>query len=338
MCLSAPACNLKNQIRKQTNFKLISRPRDAIMSAKTDFLHFFVTGLNMKYFDETDLRKTIPTRERDCHKGTFGYTALIGGSTRYSGAIRLAYLANAAMRSGAGVVKVAAPCGIVGAISAHILESTIFPLSEKIEGNDHLIRFVQSEIDELIGNVKTVTVGMGIGLGSDTEKLLEYLLANYRGQLIIDADALTILSGMDKALLRSSYKKPVLTPHMGEFSRLLGVNNPAQRIENARNYARDTNTILLLKGPTTVITDGAETILVEAGCPGMATAGSGDVLSGILSALCAYCTDTLSAVAASAYINGKAGEAAQKEVGPTSLIASDTVSKIPEILYEGYPL
>ena len=289
----------------------------------------------MKYFDETDLRNTIPVRERDCHKGTFGYTALVGGSTRYSGAIRLAYLANTAMRSGAGVVKVAAPCGICSTIAAHVLESTIFPLSETVEGNDHLIRFVEEEIDELTRNVKTVTIGMGIGLKSDTEKLLRYLLASFKGQLIIDADALTILSGMDRELLRCSYKKPVLTPHMGEFSRLCGKSIEQIRscaAASAKEYAKDTGTILLLKGPTTIVTDGVETILVEAGCPGMATAGSGDVLSGILSALLAYCPDALMATAAGAFINGKAGEAAEKEVGPVSLIASDTISKIPGIL------
>lgn len=289
----------------------------------------------MKNFDETDLRNTIPVRERDCHKGTFGYTALIGGSTRYSGAIRLACLANAAMRSGAGVVKVAAPCGICSTIASHILESTIFPLSETVEGNDHLIRFVEGEIDELIKNVKTVTIGMGIGLKSDTEKLLQYLLTNCRAQLIIDADALTILSGMEKELLRRSYKRPVLTPHMGEFSRLCGRSVSeisSDAVSFAKEYAKDTGTILLLKGPNTIVTDGDEVILVKAGCPGMATAGSGDVLSGILSALLAYCPDALMAAAAGAYINGKAGEAAEKEVGPVSLIASDTISKIPEVL------
>ena len=140
-----------------------------------------------KLVERSDVNEWIPERKNFSNKGTYGYTALIGGSKRYSGAIRLAYLAAVAMRSGAGVVKVALPDSLYHDVTSHVLESTIFPLSDE----DSNIRFVEEEIKELTSNVKTVAFGMGIGVSKETERVLLYLLENYKGKLIIDADGLT---------------------------------------------------------------------------------------------------------------------------------------------------
>ena len=136
-----------------------------------------------KLIEASDTAGFLGERKNLSNKGTYGYTALIGGSTRYSGAIRLAYLANAAMRSGAGVVKIAVPVSIVHDVSPHILESTIFPLTDRKVmstnpgAGEVQVAYVPAEIDELISNVKTVAFGMGTGTGEGPKAILDHLLA-----------------------------------------------------------------------------------------------------------------------------------------------------------------
>jgi len=280
-----------------------------------------------------DFSEYFNTRKNFSNKGTYGYTVIIGGSKKYSGALRLACMANAAMRSGAGVVKVGLPNSLYHDLIPLILESTIFPLSD----NDGEIAFNESELKELVSNVKTVAFGMGIGLNSEISKCLEYLLGNYTGIMIVDADGLNLLSKFDREMIRHSKCKLVLTPHIKEFERLTGATKDeilVNPIKMAETYALDTGAIVLLKGPSTIITDGVRTYITDAGCSGMATAGSGDVLSGILSAVCSYIPDIPLAVAAGAYINGKAGELAQKKTNSVSMTAGDTVSCIADIISE----
>ena len=345
--------------------------------------------------EKSDIEPLFTPRRNYSNKGTYGYTALIGGSKRYSGAIRLAAMAHsaiqhaedisadneetaeitamagAAMRSGAGVVKIAVADSLCPVVAPAILESTLFPLSD--DGGN--IRFVESEIAELISNVKTVAFGMGIGVTEETAKILDYLLENYTGRLIVDADGLTLLSKLSTEKIRNAKPELVLTPHIREFSRLLagwtgdtaemtkdhdGISTDindilSTPIEYAQKYARAHKVVLLLKGPSTIITNGDITYITDAGCAGMATAGSGDVLSGILAAVCAYLPDVILefkknsvikkdiagsvdpdaltlAVAAGAYINGKAGEAAQEKTNSISMVASDTVACITEVI------
>ncbi len=326
-----------------------------------------------KLIEAEDVALILGKRDNYSNKGTYGYMALIGGSTRYSGAIRLAYLANAAMRSGAGVVKVALPVSLVHDVAPHILESTIFPLAEtgvmstRTEaGNDacnkacneecsepvktlrddhHMagaeVSYVKEEIDELIANVKTVAFGMGIGTGEGAGLILRHLLSGFSGTLIVDADGLTLLSGMDPETVKNRSCSLVLTPHIKEFSRLTDKAIPdilEDPVGCAGAYAAKTGAVVLLKGPATIVTDGKSIYFTDRGCPGMATAGSGDVLSGILAAVCAYAggtsvtQDPCPGVAAAAYINGAAGERASERFGDISMIASDTVAAIPEVI------
>ena len=280
--------------------------------------------------EEKDAAGFFGARPNFSNKGTYGYTALIGGSKRYSGAVRLAAMANAAMRAGAGVVKVALPGTLYHDLLPLILESTVFPLSD----SDGEAVYNEKELAELVSNVKTVAFGMGIGVSEETAKILKYLLENYKGRLIIDADGLTLLSKMERKELKNTEAQVVLTPHLKEFERLTGktiaeiLDAP---VETAVKYALETGAVVLLKGPSTIITDGKVTYITDAGCAGMATAGSGDVLSGILSAVCAN-GELVRAVAVGAYINGKAGELAQEKYGAISMVASDTVGCIPQVL------
>ncbi|MCR5399939.1 MAG: NAD(P)H-hydrate dehydratase [Lachnospiraceae bacterium] len=281
--------------------------------------------------ESSDVRDSIPVRKNLSNKGTYGYSALIGGSVRYTGAIRLASMANAAMRSGAGVVKIGLPGSLIHDVIPHILESTIFPMSDK----DGEFVYSEEELADITRNVKTVAFGMGIGISDDTSKMLEYLLKNYKGRLIVDADGLTMLSRMDKRLVEEANCDLVLTPHIKEFSRLCGLGIDdilADPIRSAVKYLDgfegDHRRVLLLKGPSTIITDGEEVYITDKGCPGMATAGSGDVLSGVLAATCAYIPDLMMAVAAGAYIAGYAGELAEQKMGAVSMTAGDTAAHI----------
>ncbi|MDO4939953.1 MAG: NAD(P)H-hydrate dehydratase [Lachnospiraceae bacterium] len=275
--------------------------------------------------EEIDLlaRRMLGARAEDSHKGDYGYIALVGGSLEYSGAIRLASMANVAMRSGAGVTAIAAPGSICSLIVPQILESTLFPLAD----NNGEMVFAESDFDRLISRYDCIAVGMGMGNTDETGKAIRYLLENYEGILIIDADGLNALACMEDRVhrLKASEAKIILTPHPGEFGRLR-VND-----ESAEEFAKETQTIVLLKGHTTTVTDGVKTYKITCGCAGMATAGSGDVLSGILSAICAsHKNELLAATAVGVYINGVAGEIAQAESSDITMIASDTAKAVKE--------
>ncbi len=287
--------------------------------------------------EEADVRALFPERPHESNKGNYGYLALIGGSVRYSGAIRLANIANSAVRTGAGVVKMAVPQGICTGIMPHILESTLFPLSQ---GEDGFFRFQQTEWEELLRGTRAAAFGMGIGTSEDTKQAVRYLLKEYEGVLIIDADGLNALARVLQAdgpgVLAGTKSKVVLTPHLKEFSRLSGYSIDEIRqspIPLASEFAAKHNVVLLLKGPCTIITNGTDVLLCDRGCPGMAGAGSGDVLSGIIAAVCAANPDDLlHAAGAAAYINGAAGELAQEAYNDVTMTAADTAYHVRDVM------
>ncbi len=282
--------------------------------------------------EKDDARKIIKDRENYTHKGTYGYVSIIGGSYEYSGAIKLANIATSAIRSGAGVTRLCAPRSVCDGILPYILESTLYPLSD----NDGSVSFDKEEMDVLVKSSKAIAIGMGLGQRGDNEKILSYLLKNYDGILIIDADGLNTLSKMNEDFLTSSKAKIVLTPHLKEFERLSGVpideinDNP---IKTAKTYAKKYSITLLLKGTATVVTNGEDTYLINTGCAGMATGGSGDVLSGILAGICASNKASLiENVAVGAYINGIAGEIAATQSNEISMSAYDTALCVKEAI------
>lgn len=281
-------------------------------------------------FEREDARALIGTRPNFSHKGTYGYIALIGGSLEYSGAIKLANLAASSMRAGAGVTKLACPKTIAHAVAPYLLESTLFTLSEE-EGH---IKFDENEIKALLTGVKAVGVGMGLGNTNEGEKLVRYLLSESRVPLLLDADALNALAKMEKIPPHSA--PLVLTPHLKELERLTKIPIPEIQknpIEIAKNYAKKVDAILLLKGTATIVTDGERVTIIDTGCPGMASAGSGDVLSGIITATLAQShLATYEAVCLGAYINGLSGEIAESEHTATSMLASDTALSVDKAI------
>ena len=288
-------------------------------------------GENICEIETTDIKYIFSSRASDSNKGNFGYVGIIGGSLEYSGAVKLADLSASSLRAGCGVVRLIVPKGIAKAVAPYVLEQTIFPMQDI---NDKMV-FHQEQINQALNKIKALAVGMGWGQSNEYVKILEYILSNYQMPIIIDADGLNTLSKMNLEILNNTKCKIILTPHLKEFERLSKINVEEIKkdsINLAKEFATKYNVILLLKGPTTIITDGNEVHLVKKGCAGMATAGSGDVLSGILVGLCGYNEPNLLTVAAGAFLNGLAGEIAQDKYTDISMVASDTVKCLPEAI------
>ena len=279
-----------------------------------------------------DLKEIFQERKRDTHKGTYGYVGIMGGCMEYTGAIKLANMSSTALRAGCGVVRLIVPKSIETAIAPYLLEQTIFPIDHDEE---YKMKFNQEELDSAVDKLKALAIGMGWGKGKSNKKILEYILKNKSFPCIIDADGLNTLSEMDLDILNQTNCKIILTPHLKEFERISKITiedikkNP---IEIASSFAKKYDVILLLKGTTTIITDGKSTYLVNRGCPGMATAGSGDVLSGILVGMLGYNEANIRTVTAGSYLAGTAGELAQEKYTDISMKASDTIEMIPEAI------
>lgn len=287
--------------------------------------------------EEKDVGEFLGKRPNFSNKSTYGYITLLGGCTEYQGAIKLANMSASAMRAGAGVVRLAVPSSLVNSVSPYLLESTLYPLSEE----NGAVKFNEKEIQGALKGVKALGIGMGLGQSGDNEKILEYVLKNCQIPVVIDADGLNTLAKMDVSLVKESKCSIILTPHTKELERLTGktvdeiLENP---IEIACDYAKKTGAVVLLKGPSTLITDGDKVLITHTGCSGMATAGSGDVLSGIITALCgSHPNEPLMCAACGAYINGLAGKMAENEYGKVSMVASDT-AKCVAIAVKAYSL
>ena len=251
----------------------------------------------------------------------------------YSGAVKLANLSCAAMRAGAGVCRLVVPADIANAVAPHLLESTL----ELIPSENGIMQYIPEILDRILTTSAAVSIGMGWGNGADHARILNHLLRHSEKPILLDADGLNTLAKVGTDLLLQAKCPLILTPHLREFSRISGITEQdllADPIGQAEDFARKYKTVLLLKGATTIITDGENTYLSERGCPGMATAGSGDVLSGVITGLLGYLPASALTVAFGAYITGFAGELAEADVNPISMCASDTVKYLPMALKE----
>lgn len=282
----------------------------------------------MKIIEIYDIKDLFKKRDINANKGNFGKAGLYGGSIEYSGALKLSYLSLSALRSGCGISRVLVKKEILPLLGPNILEQTLCILPSYSD-------YFYDKLNIYIKDLDSLAFGMGIGTDEYLEEVLEFLIRNYTGNLIIDADGLNILSRKNLNILKEKRCNILLTPHLKEFSRL--INKPIEEIKKdslnlVKEFASTYKITILLKGHTTIISNGTDTYLVKTGTPGMATAGSGDVLSGILAGLLAYLDFNLLTVAAGVLINGIAGCLAEEENTDISMIASDTVNKIVEAI------
>ena len=280
------------------------------------------------------LIETIPKlkpRAVDAHKGDFGKVCIIAGSTGMSGAAALA--GRAALRAGAGLVRVATPKSVLPIVASIEPSFTTIALPE-----DSLGRISAKAINpvlEAAGQNDCLAFGPGLGISNSLRSLLEKLLEQDQLRLIIDADGLNNLAGIKDwpTGLKASL---ILTPHPGEMKRLwsalLRAPLPNDRQQQASRLAQQTKTIVVLKGAGTVVTDGEKVYINKTGNPGMATAGSGDVLTGIMTALAGQGLNNFDAAVMGVYTHGLAGDIAAENLGQTSLIATDIIEALPEAL------
>ncbi len=280
----------------------------------------------------------MPLRQRkaDSHKGDFGHILVIGGSLRYSGAALLC--AEAAMRSGAGLVTVTVPKSLaVSYIKVKLKEVMLLPLSETSQGE--LSAKSLPEIKKFFSKADILVLGPGLGSGKEAQSLVRKIIKYSDKPTVIDADGLNALAGNLKTLLVTSDTLPVtriLTPHSGEMARLLGKTIDfvqANRKEVAKRFACDYNCIVVLKGKGSIIASPKGEVYVNStGSAGMATAGSGDVLSGMIAAFLGQGLTGFEAAKYAVYLHGLAGDLAAKEKTQISMIASDIIAKIPEAI------
>ena len=309
----------------------LGRAKDVIGSLCNVDIGIGLHGRARGLLEERDLRDCFPSRANASHKGTYGYVSIFGGCREYAGAIKLANLSCAALRAGCGVCKLIIPESIYTGVAPYLLESTVAPMSD----SDGHIRFDAAAIDRELCGQRALAIGMGWGKSPENTAILRHILTNYAIPVVIDADGLNTLATMDLDVLKTSACRVILTPHLKEMERLCGktvreiADDP---IGVCEDFAEKWGVCVLLKGACTVVSDGTETYLVDRGCAGMATAGSGDVLSGVLVGMLGFNPPTAKTVASAAYLAGRAGELAAERVGEISMLASDTVAEIPTVV------
>ena len=267
----------------------------------------------------------LPPRPPDAHKGTFGTALIVGGSRGMTGAAALAGMA--ALRGGAGLVRVAVPDRCLETVASHEPSYMTVPLPCDVEGR--ISGAAHARIVELAHAATVVAIGPGLGRSPDLDRMIQQLYNEIELPMVCDADALNALSADRDALAQHAGPR-IFTPHPGEFARLVGENYPAEEREvAARELAARCNVVVVLKGHRTFVTDGRRHWHNSTGNPGMATGGSGDSLTGLITALACQHLEPYEAARLGVYLHGLAGDLAAKELGEASLIASDIVRFLP---------
>jgi len=274
-------------------------------------------------------------RRLNAHKGDFGHILALAGSARFSGAVVLC--SQGALRSGAGLVTLGIPKSLNSAIiKIKPREVMTLPLAETKEGSLSLSSY--KKIKDFIENIDVLVVGPGLTQNKSTQALLRKVVSKIDKPTIIDADGLNALVSHLNILRTTDdgRRTTILTPHPGEMARLLGIGIKkvqSQRKKIAIKFAQDYKVTVVLKGHNTVVADYQGNLYINrTGNPGMATAGSGDVLTGMIAAFLGQGLDAFGAAKYAVYLHGLAGDLAAKEKTQISLIASDIIDKIPEAI------
>ncbi len=260
----------------------------------------------------------LPPRAAESHKGTFGRVLVVAGSLGMSGAAVLT--GTAVMRSGAGLATVACPNSIQSTVTAGFPCYTTHAVAEDRDGRiaDATSLLAQSSSFDVLA------IGPGLGHGPSITDVVNSLL-RVEKPVVLDADGLNAMSPWDSRRAAPT----VLTPHPGEFARLTGKPVPADRTEAAGVFAAIFGTVVVLKGHRTVVSDGQRFFINTTGNPGMATGGSGDVLTGIIAGLLAQKLNAFDAAVLGVHMHGRAGDLAAESVGQVSLTAVDILNHLP---------
>ena len=276
--------------------------------------------------------ETVPKLEPrvvDAHKGDFGKVCIIAGSVGMSGAAALA--GRSALRAGAGLVRVATPKSVLPIVASIEPSFTTIPLPEDSSGK--ISAKAINIILKIVGQNDAVAFGPGVGISGAIRSVLDTLLEQEGLKLVIDADGLNNLAGI-KDWPNKLKAKLILTPHPGEMKRLWSglfrESLPDRKQQEAVQLAQHTGTTVALKGAGTVVTDGEKVYINKTGNPGMATAGSGDVLTGVITALLGQGLSNFDAAVLGVYVHGLAGDIAAEKIGQIGMITTDIIDCLPE--------
>lgn len=299
----------------------IGIPADLIAAAK----------IPVTLLEAADIRPLIPKRPRTAHKGTFGHAGIIAGAAGKTGAAAMA--AMAALRIGTGLVTVAAPRSVSDALEAKLLEAMTCPVPETEART--LSKQALEPLLAFAADKTALAIGPGIGTHPETQALVHNLLVAAKRPMVLDADGINAVAGHADMLGRASGPL-ILTPHPGEMARLLGTTSAEvqrDRLGAASRLACARNVCVVLKGAGTVVAGPDGRLAVNStGNPGMATAGTGDVLTGIITGLLAQGLPAWEAACAGVYLHGLAGDLAASEQGEAGLIAGDVIRAVPRAI------
>ncbi len=289
---------------------------------------------SFQLLDRHLVRNLLPRRLRISHKGNYGHLLIVGGACGMSGAAILS--GKAALRTGSGLVSVACPASSQPIVAASCPEIMTLALPENSQrtASAAAVKTLKDAVHS--GRFDAVVLGPGLGRNKDTEELTSAILREFDVPLVVDADALYAIAQTHLDLRHAKSKKIILTPHLGEFARLVGHNVDDVRNhlwENVAQYAQKIQHTVAAKSYITYITGpGPESLISTAGNPGMATAGMGDVLSGVIGSFLGQGFSPTAAAAAGAFVHGSAGDLAAEIKGYHGLIASDVIEAIPNAI------
>lgn len=288
--------------------------------------------LNLNLSTPADFKSLLAPRARDANKGSYGHVVVMGGSLGKAGAAAMAGFA--ALRAGAGLSTVATPASALKTVASFHPELMTESLPETTLGT--IASSANSESLDTLLKHKTLAIGPGISRHPETSEFVRSLLKRIDANtsVVVDADALNAFEE-HRSMLRGRGLTLVITPHPGEMARLTGMTIPeiqANRLEVARQFAREHELIVVLKGHRTLIAASDGTVWVNpTGNPGMATGGTGDILTGIVAGLLAqFPTQALEATALAVYLHGLAGDIASEALGENSLVATDLLKYLPQ--------
>ncbi|MBT5875087.1 MAG: NAD(P)H-hydrate dehydratase [Candidatus Latescibacteria bacterium] len=278
-----------------------------------------------------EMADILPRRAQDVHKGSVGRIAIIAGSPGMTGAATLA--SEASMRAGAGVTILGAPASLQDILSTKLTEVMVRALPETAERC--LSLDAAGPIEKLISWSDVTAIGPGLSTNDATSRLIRKIVASSTQPMVIDADGLNACAE-DREALSNRRAPTVITPHVGELSRLTGLSSDQiakDRICAARNAAHSFGAVVVLKGAGTVVSSQDGRVSINpTGNSGMATAGVGDVLTGIIAGVMAQGLDAFEAAILGVYLHGLSGDLSAATIGPHSLLARDLIQNLPEAI------
>lgn len=287
-------------------------------------------GLKINVTDDGFVRSLIGRRRNDSHKGDYGKLLIIAGSAGMSGAAYMS--AQAALKSGAGLITVACPRCVNTVLETKTTEVMTLPLEDT---DGHIAKSAIEELLPRLSKVDAVLIGPGLGRSHDISEIVRALLRACRVPVIVDADAINVVAE-DRSVLSECACDLIFTPHAAEAARLTGLDISyieENRIEVSRECSEELGAVILLKGHHTIVTSEDLTQYINnTGNPGMASGGSGDVLAGVAAALAARGISCAAAAAAAAHIHGRAGDIAARLYGEESMSAADILSSLPKAI------